>query len=210
MGTGASAGVQSVLAESSDADIQKTLEGLSSADRAKLEAALSISSPGVGAGDLIFQLGTNNWQRQGEFAPGSGILHEAHHNSMNMMPGVKCYSMYPSSKQTQPEGDVDYRVFQLNHDIPICESASPTSNKRWHSMDEKEFNAYVTRLETEVYDYMKECEAKAGKKFTKVIAHHSFVNPMVMRNIVKRRVAEGLPKCPIYCFVHGTALKMYR
>jgi hypothetical protein len=24
---------------------------------------------------LIFQLGTNNWQRGGEFAPGSGILH---------------------------------------------------------------------------------------------------------------------------------------
>ena len=27
-------------------------------------------------GHLVFQLGTNNWQRQGEFAPGSGILHE--------------------------------------------------------------------------------------------------------------------------------------
>ena len=25
---------------------------------------------------LIYQLGTNNWQREGEFAPGSGILHE--------------------------------------------------------------------------------------------------------------------------------------
>lgn len=25
---------------------------------------------------LVYQLGTNNWQREGEFAPGSGILHE--------------------------------------------------------------------------------------------------------------------------------------
>jgi len=166
-------------------------------------------SAGVGAGDLVFQLGTNNWQRQGEFAPGSGILHEAHHNAMNAM-GVQCFSMYPSSKQTQPEGEAAYRVFKLDHDIPICESASPTSNKRWHSMSEDEFTAYVTRLETEVYDWMKVCEEKAGKKFTKVIAHHSFVNPLVMRNVIKKRVAEGLPKCPIYCFVHGTALKMYR
>merc|ERR1719183_1301565 len=43
-----------------------------------------------------------------------------------------------------------------------------------------------------------------------MIAHHSFVNPLVLRNVIKRRVAEGLPKCRLYCFVHGTALKMYR
>ena len=35
---------------------------------------------------LIFQLGTNNWQRDGEFAPGSGILHEAHHHAYNALP----------------------------------------------------------------------------------------------------------------------------
>ena len=32
---------------------------------------------------LIFQIGTNNWQRQGEFAPGSGILHASFHQTMN-------------------------------------------------------------------------------------------------------------------------------
>src|SRR4029450_12729863 len=37
---------------------------------------------------LIFQLGTNNWQRGGEFAPGSGILHEAHHHAYNALPGM--------------------------------------------------------------------------------------------------------------------------
>jgi len=42
---------------------------------------------------LIFQLGTNNWQRSGEFAPGPGILHEAHHHAYNALPGVRAYSM---------------------------------------------------------------------------------------------------------------------
>jgi glycosyltransferase involved in cell wall biosynthesis len=77
-------------------------------------------------------------------------------------------------------------------------------------MDDKEFNAYVKRMENEVYDYMKACEAKAGQKFTMAIAHHSFVNPLVVRRVIQRRVKEGLPQIPLYCFVHGTALKMYR
>merc|ERR1712066_893412 len=58
--------------------------------------------------------------------------------------------------------------------------------------------------------YMKECEAKSGKKFTMCIAHHSFVNPLVLRRVIQRRAKEGLPQIPLYCFVHGTALKMYR
>merc|ERR1712113_33454 len=33
---------------------------------------------------------------------------------------------------------------------------------------------------------------------------------LVLRNVNARRVKDGLPKCPLYCFVHGTALKMYR
>merc|ERR1719456_1302437 len=57
---------------------------------------------------------------------------------------------------------------------------------------------------------MKKCEAKEGQKFTKVIAHHSFVNPLVMKRVIQRRMKEGLPQIPLYCFVHGTALKMYR
>jgi glycosyltransferase involved in cell wall biosynthesis len=119
--------------------------------------------------------------------------------------------MYPSKNQGQPpEADADYRVFELDHDIPICESASPNSSKRWHGFSEEEFNAYVTRMENDVYDYLKVCEEKAGAKFSFMIAHHSFVNPLVLRNVIQRRVKEGLPQCPLYCFVHGTALKMYR
>jgi len=92
------------------------------------------------------------------------VLHEAHHNAYNEMPGVKCYSMYPSKNQGQPtEANADYRVFELDHDIPICESASPNSSKRWHTMDEAEFGAYVTRMENEVYEYVKQCEEKEGR-----------------------------------------------
>jgi glycosyltransferase involved in cell wall biosynthesis len=167
--------------------------------------------------EMIFQLGTNNWQRPKkdgsglEFAPGSGVLHEAHHNAYNVLGNVKSWSMYPSQTQGQPtDPDADYRVFELDHPIPICESASPNSSKRWHGMSEAEFGAYTKRLEDEVYDFMKACEAKSGKKFTMAIAHHSFVNPLVVRRVIQRRMKEGLPQIPLYCFVHGTAIKMYR
>merc|ERR1711865_694850 len=110
----------------------------------------------------------------------------------------------------QPPAGADYRVLELDHPIPICESASPNSSKRWHGMSDDEFNAYVARMEKEVYEYMAVAEAKAGTNFTFVVAHHSFINPLVMRRVINRRVAEGLPRCPLYCFVHGTALKMYR
>jgi len=77
-------------------------------------------------------------------------------------------------------------------------------------MGDKEFGAYVARMETEVYDYMKQCEEKSGRDFSFAIAHHSFLNPLVVSRVIKRREAEGKPKIPLYCFVHGTALKMYR
>mmetsp|Transcript_18297 Transcript_18297/g.48731 ORF Transcript_18297/g.48731 Transcript_18297/m.48731 type:complete len:477 (+) Transcript_18297:65-1495(+) len=167
---------------------------------------------------MIFQLGTNNWQRpkkdgsgELEFAPGSGVLHEAHHHAYNAMAGTKCYSIYPSKNQGQPpEADADYRVFELEHDIPICESASPNSSKRWHSFSDEEFKAYIARLEKETYEYMAACEAKEGRSFTMAIAHHAFVNPLVLRNVIQKRVAAGLPKIPLFCFVHGTAMKMYK
>merc|ERR1740138_1027291 len=65
-------------------------------------------------------------------------------------------------------------------------------------------------MEKEVYDYMLKCEEKEGRDFSFAIAHHSFINPLVMSKVIARRVKEGLPRCPLYCFVHGTALKMYR
>ncbi len=156
---------------------------------------------------LVFQLGTNNWQRDGEFAPGSGILHEAHHHALNSLPGVRAYSMYPSRRQRYRDADV--RVFRLDHDIPICESVSPVSSYRWHSMSEAEVGAYRQRLTDEVADWMAEIEADTGERFGLGIAHHAFMNTVVLRDVNRRRVAEGLERFPVVCFAHGTELKMF-
>ncbi len=156
---------------------------------------------------LIFQLGTNNWQRGGEFAPGSGILHEAHHHAYNALPGLRCYSMYPSRRQRFRDEDV--RVFALDHDIPICESISPVSSYRWHSMSEAEVTAYRQRLTDEVASWMDEIEAETDDRFGLAIAHHGFMNTVVMRDVIRRRATAGRGTVPLLCFVHGTELKMY-
>ncbi|MEM7041726.1 MAG: glycosyltransferase [Pseudomonadota bacterium] len=156
---------------------------------------------------LIFQLGTNNWQRGGEFAPGSGILHESHHHAYNSLPNTKSYSIYPSKAQRFEDEDV--RVFALDHDIPICESISPVSSYRWHGMSDDEVAAYRARLTTEVKAWMAKIEQRTGERFGLAIAHHTFLNPVVMRDIIRARVADGLPRMPLLCFAHGTALKMY-
>jgi glycosyltransferase involved in cell wall biosynthesis len=156
---------------------------------------------------LIFQLGTNNWQRGGEFAPGSGILHEAHHHAFNALPGVRAYSMYPSRRQRFRDDDV--RVFPLDHDIPICESISPVSNYRWHGMSPSEVDAYRQRLTTEVADWIDEIEANTDDRFNLAIAHHGFMNTVVMRDVIRRRAEAGRGGMPLLCFVHGTELKMF-
>jgi len=157
----------------------------------------------------IFQLGTNNWQSAEEFAPGSGILHKAHHDTYNAMPNTQCWSIFPSKVQKFNKPDV--RVFELEHDIPICESVSPVSNYRWHSMSEDNFQAYRKRLAKEVCAFMDEIEKSEGAPFDLCIAHHTFLNPLVMRDVICSRAAkrEGGKKEPLVVFVHGTALKMF-
>ncbi|GAA4933954.1 glycosyltransferase involved in cell wall biosynthesis [Actinomycetospora succinea] len=158
---------------------------------------------------LIFQLGTNNWQRDGEFAPGSGILHEAHHRAYNELPGVRCYSMYPSRVQRTRPGEDDVRVFALDHDIPICESISPVSSYRWHAMPPEEVAAYRARLTAEVTAFIDDVEAATGDEFGLAIAHHAFMNAVVMRDVIRARVQAGRPRIPLVDFAHGTELKMY-
>ncbi|MCP5033061.1 MAG: glycosyltransferase family 4 protein [Actinomycetia bacterium] len=157
---------------------------------------------------LIFQLGSNNWQSEQEFAPGSGILHEQHHQTLNAMPGVVCHSVFPSRVQRFTRPDV--RVFELDHDIPICESVSPVSSFRFHSMSEDEFEAYRSRLRDFVLAYVDEVEKDLGRPFDLFIAHHSFLNPAVMADVNRVRVERGQTAVPLFAFVHGTALLMFR
>ena len=122
--------------------------------------------------------------------------------------GVKCYSIYPSEKQG-PHPDPHVEVFKLSHPIPICESVSPVSNYRWHGISPEEVTAYLNRLEDAVYKQMKQAEEKERACFSLAIAHHTFFNAVVLRNVLRRREKEGKPRTALACFVHGTALKMY-
>ena len=156
---------------------------------------------------MVFQLGTNNWQTQGSFAPGSGIVHEALHITYNAMEGCSSWSMWPS--RTQYSESKTYEVFKLDHDIPICESVSPVSSYRWHTMSEVDFEAYRKRLGDAVYNFMEKCEKETGQCFTHALAHHCFLNPVVMKDVLARRKAAGKPDVPLGVFVHGTALRMF-
>ena len=157
---------------------------------------------------LIFQLGTNNWQSTEEFAPGSGILHEQHHDTFNEMDGVQCYSVFPSKRQRFKRDDV--RVFELEHDIPICESVSPVSSYRWHSMSEIEFKRYEDRLVGFVSAFIDDIEKKHGKDIDLMVAHHAFLNPRVLGLINQKRQEQGRKSIPHYAFVHGTSLLMFK
>jgi glycosyltransferase involved in cell wall biosynthesis len=115
--------------------------------------------------------------------------------------------MYPSRRQRFEDEDV--HVFPLEHDIPICESVSPVSSYRWHSMSEAEVAAYRLRLTDAVADWIDEIESRTGDRFSLAIAHHAFMNTVVLRDVNRRRVAGGRPRMTLLCFVHGTELKMF-
>jgi len=156
---------------------------------------------------MMFQLGTTNWQTQNSFSSGSGILHEALHVTFNTMENTSPWSIWPSKTQ-YAEGSAP-KIFKLDHDIPICESVSPVSTYRWHSMSEEDFVAYRKRLTDTVYDFMERCEASTGQNFTHALAHHCFLNPIVMKDVLARRKAAGKPDIAAGVFARCTALKMF-
>jgi len=141
---------------------------------------------------LIFQLGTNNWQSENEPAPGSGILHAAHHAAYLGISNVKCYSVFPSGRSRQTNAKLnrsDVRIMELDDDIPICESAGPISKRRWHGMSSEAVISYRTDLEALVSKYMDEIESTEQKPIDLVIAHHSFMNPVILSNVITKRYA---------------------
>lgn len=56
---------------------------------------------------------------------------------------------------------------------------------------------------------MELAEKEQGVPIRMAIAHHSFLNPLALRNVLRRRTAEGKPKAILACFLHGTALRMH-
>ncbi|EPY38879.1 sucrose-phosphate synthase-like protein [Angomonas deanei] len=159
---------------------------------------------------LIFVLGTNNWQGPGQFAPGSGILHQGQHIALNSLPNAKCYSVWPSDILKTPTDEDDYRVYEIPHPIPICESVGPQSSKRWHSMSDEECDTYVGNLKQMCIEYIDYIEKKNNRFINLFFAHHCFMNPVILSEINEERVLAGKPKVPVVVFAHGTALKMYQ
>ena len=76
-------------------------------------------------------------------------------------------------------------------------------------MGEAEFNAYRSRLASFCLAYIDEIEAAEGQPIGHAIAHHSFLNPLVLCDVNEARAAAGKPRIPFSVFVHGTALKMF-
>ena len=79
---------------------------------------------------------TNNWPSEKEAAPGSGILHEFVHKTLNKYGKCASYSVWPSGngiqKTTEETKKNRYMIYELKGSIPICEGASPVSSRRWH------------------------------------------------------------------------------
>ena len=134
-------------------------------------------------------------------------MHEALHVTFSEMEKTTSWSIWPS--KTQYSESSDYEVFKIEHDIPICESVSPVSSYRWHTMSEHKFTAYRKRLVGAVYEFMEKCEAITGQNFTHALAHHCFLNPIVMKDVLARRKAAGKPDVAMAVFVHGTAVRMH-
>jgi glycosyltransferase involved in cell wall biosynthesis len=76
-------------------------------------------------------------------------------------------------------------------------------------MSPEEFQAYRDRLVDFVEAYIDEIEALEGQPITHAIAHHSFLNPVVLCDVNERRTIRGKQRIPFSVFVHGTGLKMF-
>ncbi|MXU66349.1 glycosyltransferase [Oceanomicrobium pacificus] len=160
---------------------------------------------------IILHLGSNNWQRQGEFAPGSGILHAAHHAAMAARDDLRVYSTFPSPRQTSDRADLS--IFAIPHDIPICESISPVSRNRWHGFSDSGFAEYRAALMEHLRRFCDRIRATEGRDPDLIIAHHAFINALVgadLRDHLAAHAAPGVATPQLACFVHGTALKMFR
>ncbi len=77
-------------------------------------------------------------------------------------------------------------------------------------MSDEEFAAYRERLGSFVFSYIEEVEAETKRSFDVFIAHHAFLNPMVMNDVNDRREAAGKARVPLFTFVHGTSLLMFK
>ncbi|XP_063724340.1 uncharacterized protein LOC134851994 [Symsagittifera roscoffensis] len=158
---------------------------------------------------LVFALGSHNWQQSSQFTTGSAIVHELQHRALNDLPGVKCYSLWPSNVLKSPVDRDDYRVVELNHPVPICEGVHPQSSLRFHSLSTDQFSSYMDLLVSKSAEYINYIEEKHGRPVEFMMAHHVFNNAVVLTEVNKRRELEGRKRVPLFVFAHGTGLLLY-
>jgi glycosyltransferase involved in cell wall biosynthesis len=161
---------------------------------------------------VIFQLCTVSWQKQGEFTTGSGILNESHHIALNGMDDVICATMYPSTIQTSDDPLViPFNPTDMDPAVPKVPVAvvSPNSDYRFHDMAPEVFTNYVNNLTDAVMDAMDRVEEHLGQPITLCLAHHLFINAVILRDCIRRRVEQGKTAPTLSCFIHGTKTKMY-
>lgn len=159
---------------------------------------------------VIFQLGSYPWQSPKEATSGSGILHEAQHEVFNMMDGVASYSIFPSGFARQKNSELnrnDVRIYEMDSEVP--EYSHPDGH-RWGGVGQEYVNKFISDHEKLVYDYMLEIENsfEAGSEIKLFIAHHTAINSIIAKKVMKRRAENGLSVPPIVIFLHGTAMIM--
>ncbi len=156
---------------------------------------------------LIFQLGTDSWQRLGELASGSGVIHEAHHNAFNAIPNIAAYSAYPSA--TLSFTDPQVSVLALPHDAPAYGSDTTGSPFHYHGLSSAEFEICKQRLKASTARALESAEEREGTQVDLAIAHHSFINLIILSELNAERVALGKNRFKLMYFANGKALKMF-
>ena len=159
---------------------------------------------------VIFQLGSYPWQAPNEATSGSGILHEAQHEVFNVMDGVASYSIFPSGFARQKNIDLnrnDVRIYEMDSEVP--EYSHPDGH-RWGGVSDAYVDKFISDHEQLVYDYMLDIENtfEAGSKIQLFVAHHTCINSIIAKKVMKRRAANGYSVPPIVIFLHGTAMIM--
>lgn len=152
----------------------------------------------------ILQIGTVNWQTPKEPAPGSGILHEAHHRAFHDI-GIKSFSVFPTRIKRKEEPFIS--PIYLEHDIPIF-TRIPTSSYRFSDMSDSEFSQYIDQLVLHLRNYIDTIE-KGGTIIDATICHHVFINPLIMTRINEERIRQQKLQIPVFAIAHGTELKFY-
>lgn len=158
----------------------------------------------MGTERLILQLGSDAWQRRRTFTSPPGIVHQLQHAALDQLPGVKSCSIWPSS--TQKTWRPDVFVIATDGPAPLYEKQDDAI--RWHDLSQEQFNSFRRLVSYSAHEWAYRCEVQESAELSLMIAHHAFLNPLILSDVQRRRAREGRPRVPVLCFAHGPELAM--